>query len=125
MKKQLFAVAFFGLMLFLIGLLWWRVRELERTVNSLRIQPASNSTVVWQNERKPNNGAEKKHVFKLIDSPPVDSGKSKVGVPWGVERAMLHDANQNAAPLQEGEWRWEVNVAPPDLGFVPDPPKSK
>jgi hypothetical protein len=124
MKKQLFAAAFFGLLLFLIGLLWWRVRELERTVNSLRIQPASNSTVGWQNEQKPNNDAEKKQVFKLIDSPPIDPGKSKVGVPWGVERAMMGDAERNA-PLQEGEWRWEVNVAPPDLGFVPDQPKSK
>jgi hypothetical protein len=80
--------------------------------------------VVWQNEQKPNNEAEKKHVFKLIDSPPVDSGKSKVGVPWNVERAMMGGADHNAAPTHEGEWHWNLQVTP-DVTVVPDQPASK
>jgi hypothetical protein len=125
MKKQLVVATFCGVLLFMVGLLWWRVRELEKTVNSLRIQPAANSTVVWQNEQQPKDNSEKKQVFKLIDSPPVDAGKSKVGVPWDVERAMMGGSDQQAVPLREGEWHWDVKAAPPDLGFVPGQPESK
>ncbi len=124
MKKQWFAVAFCSVLLVLVGLLWWRVRELEKTVNSLRIQPVANSTVVWQNEEHSKNDAEKKHVFKLIDSAPVDPGKSKVGVPWNVERAMMNDADQNASPAREGEWQWNMQITP-NLNFVPDQSDSK
>jgi hypothetical protein len=124
MKKQLFTVAFCSVLLFLVGLMWWRVRELEKTVESLRQQHSSNSTVAWQNEQQSSNNTEKKQVFKLIDSPPVDPGRSKVGVPWDVERAMMGGANHKAAPPREGEWHWEVQTTP-DLKFVPEQPKSK
>src|SRR5215212_5044091 len=105
MKNQLFVAAFCGVLLFIVGLLWWRVRELEKIVNSLRYQPVANSAVVWQNEQQPKNDASKKQVFKLIDSSEtVDPGKTKVGVPWSVERAMMGDANQKAPPVRGGEW---------------------
>jgi hypothetical protein len=130
MKKQWFTAVFCGVLLVLVGILWWRVRELEKSVNSLRVQPASNSTVVWQNEQKSKNDSEKKQVFKLIDSTPVDPGKSKVGVPWTVERAMIPDGNQGAAPRStEGEWRSEAKPLPEvnlqDLRLTPKQSESK
>jgi hypothetical protein len=100
MRKQLFTVAFCGVLLFLVGLLWWRVQELEKVVDSLKEQRASNSTVVWQNDKlKTDTG--KKSVFKLIDSTPAtDPQKSKVGVPWDVERAMVGRADRSREPMQ-------------------------
>jgi len=124
MKKQLFAVASCGALLLLVGLLWWRVRELERIVDSLKKQQASNSTVVWHNEQQSNKSTEKKQVFKLIDSPPVDTGRSKVGVPWDVERAMIGGADHRMAPTSEGPSQWNVQVSP-DPVVLPDQPDSK
>jgi hypothetical protein len=125
MKKQLFAAAFCCVLLFMVGLLWWRVRELEKTVNSLRIQPAANSTVVWQNRPQSKNNSPKKQVFKLIDSPePVDPGSSNIGVPWTVERAMIGGDDQNAALKRDEEWHLTV-PATPDTKLVPDQPDSK
>jgi len=125
MKKQLFAAAFCGVLLFVVGLLWWRVRELEKIVNSLRYQPVANSTVVWQKEQQSKNDSPKKQVFKLIDSPEtVDPGKTKVGVPWNVERAMMGNRNRQAAPIEEWKSSGEVQASP---GIKPafDQPASK
>jgi hypothetical protein len=119
MKKRWFVTAFGVGLLFLVGLLWWRVRELERIVDSLKKQQASNSTVVWQNEQQSNKNAEKKQVFKLIDSPHVDPGRSKVGVPWDVERAMMGGADHS-----EFESQWNVQVTPGSV-VLPDQPDSK
>ena len=125
MKKQLFAAAFCGVLLFIVGLLWLRIRELERTVNSLRIQPAANSTIVWQNEQRSKNDAPKKQVFKLIDSPePVDPGSSNIGVPWNVERAMMRDGQQNVGHFRDERWQ---STEPVTLNPnpAPDQPDSK
>jgi hypothetical protein len=124
MKKQLFTAAFYGVLLFLVGLLWWRVRELEKIVASLRIQPVANSTVNWHNEEQSNKSTEKKQVFKLIDSPPVDTGRSKVGVPWDVERAMIGGADHSMAPASEGPVQWNVQVTP-GQEVLPNQPDSK
>jgi hypothetical protein len=122
MKRQLFVVAFCGVLLFMVGLLWWRVRELERTVNSLRIQPVTNSTVLWQKEQQPKSDAPKKQVFKLIDSPePVHPDKSEVGVPWNVERAMMGDGQRNATPMRQGEMHWEAQPDPNSSPLVIQP----
>jgi hypothetical protein len=37
-----------------------------------------------------------KQYFHLIDSPPNEGSRTKVGVPWDVERAMMGDANKGA-----------------------------
>jgi hypothetical protein len=118
MRKQPLIVIFGIILAVMVALLWWRVRKLEQTVNTLRVLPAA-STVVGLPQRDPEDNAEKKQVFKLIDSPPVDPGKSKVGVPWDVERAMMGGADHRAAPASEGGWEWKVQV-PLDLNAIPD-----
>jgi len=124
-KNQLFAAAFCGVLLFMVGLLWWRVRELEKIVNSLRFQPVANSTVGWQNEEQSKNDSPKKQVFKLIDSPePADPDKTKVGVPWNVERAMMGEGGRNSGLPREGETHWEVQASP-DVKPVVIQPDSK
>ena len=125
MKKQLFLAAFCVVLLLMVGLLWWRVRELERTVNSLRIEPAANSTIVWQKEQQSKKDAPKKQVFKLIDSPaPVYPGKSNIGVPWNVERAMMGGAHQNGELRRTEQWQPTEPVTP-DAKAKPDQPDSK
>jgi hypothetical protein len=123
MKKQLFVAAFCGVLLFMVGLLWWRVLELEKIVDSLRQQRASNSTVVWQNEQHLKKDTEKKNVFKLIDSPPVDPDKSNIGVPWSVERAMMGGAERHDELKPTEQWQ-TIEPVTPDAKFVPDRPES-
>jgi hypothetical protein len=115
-------------LLVLVGVLWWRVRELEKTVNSLRIQPVLNSSVVWQNEQKSKDKTENNNVFKLLDSTPVDQGKSKVGVPWDVERAMIPSGSSPALPrtiIQGGETTPPPKVDRQDLRLSPKQSDSK
>lgn len=100
MKKELFAAAFCGVLLLMLGFLWWRVRELEKT-------------------------ADTKQVFKLIDaSEAVDPGKSKVGVPWSVERAMMGGADHSMGPTSGGATRGEFKITPAPV-LLPDQHDSK
>ncbi len=122
MKKQLFAAAFCGVLLFMNGLLWWRVRELDKIVDSLRQQRASNSTVVLASEQHSNDDKEKKQVFKLIDSPPVDPNRSNIGVPWDVERAMMGGSKGELRRDEQGQW---IEPVTPNAKLVPDQPDSK
>ena len=97
MRKQWFAVAFCGFLMLVVGLLWSRVRELERVVEVLKSQRVSMATVGWQNETPPGDSEKKKRIFKLIDTPPVVTKESNVGVPWDVERGMRIESKSKRA----------------------------
>jgi hypothetical protein len=123
MNKQSLAIGFGTGLLIAIVLLWLRVRELEKTVHALSQRPSAAPSVVSLSKPEPENETEKQQVFKLIDAArKTDSGKSKVGIPWDVERAMMGGARNGHTPEQQGEWHSEVQV-PPSLDSVPAQPE--
>jgi hypothetical protein len=126
MKKQWLATVFGIGSILLVGLLWLRVRELEKTVSGLekQLQTKFGVVSVRLNEADQEHQADKQQVFKLIGSPDVDPEKSKVGVPWDVERAMMGGTDHSAFRPSQGEWQWKVESTP-DVKVVPVQPDSK
>src|SRR4051812_15169487 len=107
MKKQWPATVFCIGLILLVGLLWLRVRELENAVAGLenQLQTKFGVVSVRLNEADQEHQADKQQVFKLIGSPDVDPEKSKVGVPWDVERAMMGGADHSSFGPSRGEWQ--------------------
>jgi hypothetical protein len=126
MRKQAVIAAVGIGLLVAVGLLYWRVRVLEQTVQTLNPRLSSHGTVVSLQQPAPPNSEPKQQVFKLIDTAPTTStpGTTKIGVPWSVERAMIGGANEGVAPIRD-ETTWQTTPVEPTPNLVPAPPDSK
>jgi hypothetical protein len=92
-RSIVFSIVGAGMLLAIVGL-WLRVRALESTVGDLtsRLQALPRLLPVMAPEPRPAEPPGNQQIFKLIDSDSANDGKSRVGVPWNVERAMIIDA---------------------------------
>jgi len=87
-----------------IGLLWWRIEQLENMVVSLTQQLNARPKVVTagSTELPQLRKAEGEPLFKLLrNATPssLDDAKTEVGVPWDIERGMLLDGiERNSRP---------------------------
>jgi hypothetical protein len=112
MKKQWIPSVVSVCLLIAVGVLWLRVHELERTVNSLRKQVPSAPLVIPIGTQKTEQStkSERQNVFRLIDGAKQTEGTTHVGVPWSIEEGMLMD----------GASRVRTNMQ-----YVPQPPVFK
>jgi hypothetical protein len=98
MKKQWIPSVAAVCLFVAVGVLWLRVRELERSVESLKTQSPSAPQVIsigTQESQQPTN-SERQNVFRLIDAAKQDNGTTDVGVPWSIEEGMLIDEADRA-----------------------------
>lgn len=105
-----------------IAMLWWRVRRLENSVESLTRQLKSRpGTSILEAAKTSRSQTETgKQYFHLIDSPPADGSRTKVGVPWQVERAMMGDANK-ARDREIPEYEIQIESSSPLLEELNSP----
>jgi hypothetical protein len=104
MSKQSVAVIIGICMSVAIGLLWWRIEQLENMVVSLTQQLNARPKVVTagSTELPQLRKAEGEPLFKLLrNATPssLDDAKTEAGVPWDIERGMLLDGiERNSRP---------------------------
>jgi hypothetical protein len=124
MNKRSITVILGIAVMLLTAMLWWRVRTLEKSVDSLTRQLQSKPGAFPVGITYPSlpQNEDRKSIFKLIDSAPVDDSKTKVGVPWNVERGMLLDGAQRNAPAENR--RPTIIYEPPQSlpGFIDSVP---
>jgi hypothetical protein len=114
MKKPSLATLVGVVMFVAIGLLWWRVRQLESTVSTLNQRLASKPSVISVRQSEPLPSIDKRKIFKLIDSATSEEGRSPIGVPWSVERAMIGGAHETPSTIrQEQSTRIEASPTTP------------
>jgi len=97
--------------------LWLRIRELEKSVDTLtrQLQAQPKAIPAVSSQPAPQPAEEKQRNFKLIESPSTN-GETEIGVPWSVERGTIIDAAERMVPMPH------VETHPPDYKIEGAPP---
>jgi hypothetical protein len=98
MKTKTFKVIGVAVGVFVVAALWWRVRQLERSVDSLtrQLQARPEAVTVGGAKQQHRLNEKDENYFQLIEAVRREGGTTEVGVPWSVEHGMMLDAAEHS-----------------------------